>query len=71
MDAVEALRRIRRLRHTMLYAMDDPMSQYAPMGDFYEDWDRRLRSLWATVYRLALNASTRELALRALEQWMP
>jgi hypothetical protein len=53
---------------------DDPMSAYAPLEDFAEDFDRRERAILARLSRRALqvgDAAARRFALDSFEKWMP
>lgn len=63
-----------RLDAARMSAYADPMSRYAPMDDFAEDWDRKERGLLCRVLERGRAVGDRaavELARVRLEAWLP
>lgn len=63
-----------RLLNWMEAFHDDPMSEYAPVEDFAEEFDRRERAVLARISRRAQeigDTAALEFSVSALERWMP
>ena len=70
-DVGEALRRLRLLKQGVKMFYDDPMTEACGCADeFQEDFDRLERRLWGYVAQHG-SGRAREMALSALEKWMP